>query len=1073
MDATSETLRLRTLGGLALEGPASPVAESVLQGPKRTALLVYLASAPPGAFVRRDSLLPLFWPDLDQARGRHALRNALYEIRRGFGPDVVEGRGKEEIALAPGAMSLDVAAFDAALAEGRPEEAVELYLGEFLAGFHATGVAPELEHWIDAERERLGRKLAAALEQIADSRDAAGQPVEASRAWRRLVRRDPIRERFVVRLMESLVAAGDRGGALREARAYIDHMRNGFDAEPAPRVAALARELKRWSSAGGEDGRPARVPHDVGTRDTTTTAQTVAAVASATLPLVGREAEWAQILTAWRAAEGGRAGLLAIEGVAGVGKTRLAEELLVRTARRGVTVATGRCYDSEGRLAYGPIAEWLRSGPFREALRGLEPVWRTEIARVLPDLLAEEPGLRPPKPLAESWQRRQFFESLARGLRAAHEPIALLLDDLQWADPGTLEWLRFLLHDAPHARLLIVATVRDEEPAADHPWHRLRLALLESGQLTELRLRPLRRGETAALAGHVAGRDLTGPEAEWVFSETEGNPLFVVETVRSGILEAGPLGPGIPPALRPRGLTPRVKAVIQRRLEALSPGAREVAEVAAVIGQPFHPGLVEQVTGGDGDSSGAAALDELRLRRILEEKTPDALAFSHDKLREVTYGEIGPARTRLLHRRVALALARLSGPQLDAVRGRLAAQYERGGMVEEAIAEYERAANVARSAHAHEEAVRLLARALELLTREPAGAARDERESRLRLALGVAAVAVKGWSNDQSHEAFRRYVELRGDDLTSGLVTAMWGLQAYPGVRGDMRRAAEVTETFAATAERAGHAEALRVCRFNLAFNAFHVGDMPRARELLELVTADPGFRAHRLHAVTFPLGVLTLCYRAHVSWHLGDETAATRSVEEASVLAEEAGGSPFEQAVALAYDGMLHVFRDEPGPARAAAEAAIALCERHGVRYYRALAGLVRGWAIGATSDPEAGLAEMRRELPALRATGSDLRSPWYLGLMARLEGRAGRIGTGRKLVAGAISIARSRDELWCEPELHHIDAELLARKGAHDEAERALRRAIETARTQGSVAVAARAETALRALAERARAG
>jgi DNA-binding SARP family transcriptional activator len=252
--------RLRTLGPVELEGTSGPEADAVTRGPKRLALLVYLAVDSPRGFKRRDALAALLWPELDQQRARHALRNTLHELRKALGDGALSSRGSEEVALSAGALWCDVVAFDEMIAAGQREEALALYGGRFLDGFHAPGVAPEFDHWMNRERDRVTACHAATLEELARDCEARGDFGAAAEHWRILSAHHPWDGRIVLRLMLALEVAGNRAQAIRRADAYSVLVREELEADPDPQVTALAARLREVSGrvASSDD-----IPHVV------------------------------------------------------------------------------------------------------------------------------------------------------------------------------------------------------------------------------------------------------------------------------------------------------------------------------------------------------------------------------------------------------------------------------------------------------------------------------------------------------------------------------------------------------------------------------------------------------------------------------------------------------------------------------------------------------------------------------------------------------------------------------------------------------------------------------------------
>jgi len=264
----------------------------------------------------------------------------------------------------------------------------------------------QLEFLRQVHRRALAR-LAALLE---TQREYA----EAIRHLQRLLQEEPTDEESCRGLMRLMAVMGDRAGALR---VYRDH------------AATLRREL------GIEPSGDTRRAHQVLLRNEAATDERAPASADARAdvgpPLVGRDREWQALLAAWRGAAAGKPGFALLTGEAGIGKSRLSEELMGWARSQGASVAATRSYATEGQLSLAPVSDWLRTDVLRRGLLRLAPMWLTEVARILPELRTERPELPPPAAITEYGQRQRFFEALARSVLAAPQPLLLVIDDLR------------------------------------------------------------------------------------------------------------------------------------------------------------------------------------------------------------------------------------------------------------------------------------------------------------------------------------------------------------------------------------------------------------------------------------------------------------------------------------------------------------------------------------------------------------------------------------------------------------------------------------------------------------------
>src|SRR5690606_38537693 len=234
-------IELRTLGQIELVAPDGRRLQSVLAQPKRLALLAYLALATPRGAHRRDTLVALFWPELDQARGRAALRKAVHYLRQSLGEGVLVG--DEALELEPRAIRCDVVEFEEALAEGRPADALALYHGDLLPGLYLSEAAG-FERWLDAERIRLRRRAAEAASAASSAALAEGDADRAVELARRALDLGDGDERAFQRLASLLDGIGDRAGALRAYEQYRQWLADELGLRPSPETEELIAAIR-------------------------------------------------------------------------------------------------------------------------------------------------------------------------------------------------------------------------------------------------------------------------------------------------------------------------------------------------------------------------------------------------------------------------------------------------------------------------------------------------------------------------------------------------------------------------------------------------------------------------------------------------------------------------------------------------------------------------------------------------------------------------------------------------------------------------------------------------------------
>lgn len=1022
---------------------------------RQQALIAYLLLHR-GAPQARQRVAFLFWPDTSEAQAQTNLRQLLHHLRRAWPAcdDYIHVEPRTLAWQMGAACRVDLVAFTQAAAEASAAlqhsrtdaarafcaQAVDLYRGDLLPAAY--------DEWLLAERERLRQTYLDILEHLVvlceDERDYPA----AIQYAQRLLRADPLHETTYRRLMRLHALNGDRASALRIYHLCATTLERELGIEPNRDTQEAHARLLNMATPPILRNQPAK-PAAAGDR------------------LVGRGDEWAHLRGAWEEIRRGRPRLVCIAGEAGIGKSRLAEELLNWVRRQGFVYARARVYDSARTLAYAPVTEWLRADPFQPAVRQLPAAWLGEVTRLLPELLVERPDLPRPESLAERWQLQRFYEAMARTVMAAGQPLLLLLDDIQWCDPETLEWLGYLLHFDRTARLLVVATLRPEEIDDRHPLASFLLNLRTEDLLTEIPLERLTAAETAVLAALVADNPLDPAGAEQLFAETEGNPLFVVETVRSLASkspgdDAGGAATGI---IMPASLPVRLQVVIQRRLAQLTLNAREVAELAAVAGRSFTYDLIARSSSLSEDAL-VAALDELWGRRLVRVQNADDYDFSHGRIREVAYAQVSPTRRRLLHRRIAQALEQLHSDDLDAVAGELAAHSEQAGLRQQAADYYARAAESAHRLLAYPEMAAFLQKQLSLLDSLPATPENLARQLDTLSHLGGALLIVKGLTALEVEATLRKARAMCDlvDDADKRF-EVLHALRFYWGQRCQWDEAAQLNEELLVLGYRSEEPVHLQAALRLTGALSFHQGRFQEAYHYFEQATSLFEVNQPRSHGQDFEQdqGIANLRRLAPTLWLLGYPDQARACLQEL-LERTRAIARPFDMLMSLdfAFD-LAHYLRDPQLAQEYAAEYS-ALVAEHPYPHCVAVDLTFRGWVLAEQGAADEGIALIQRGIDQLRALDTLLYSSQGLALLVEAYARAGRHAQCIALVDEALAFVTQIGESYWNAEFYRTKGDMLLASAADAvEIERCYQAALETARQQGAKSLELRAAVSL----------
>lgn len=751
-------------------------------------------------------------------------------------------------------------------------------------------------------------------------------------------------------------------------------------------------------------------------------------------PFLGREHELDLLSRRWRESAAAGCSVL-LRGEPGIGKSRLAHELRAVVRRAGADSWTLRCSAHGANTPFAPLAQFLNHAmalagaaqPSADALgRVLEAVGVRDDAVAAP--LRALLGVRLPTDPAPSAQalRERTFAAATAVLRtmSAHRHTLILVEDLHWADPSTLEWLeRVLAADLPPGLMLLLLA----RPEFDPEWVR-------GPRVERMALDACGAQEAAALVTALDPEHALGAEAvARIVERADGNPLFLEEFTRCA-LEAQ--GEEIPLTLQEQTMA---------RLDRLG-RARQVLQHAAVIGRHFTRRQLRAASGladAELDDGLKRGIDAHMVRPL--DGRGEAFAFRHALLRDAAYASLLRSARQACHARVAQAILAEDPAGARDQPELLAHHYTEAGELPSAIAHWLAAARQALGRSACVEAAAHARTALRLLGDPGDSQAALAQELQLHLVLAPALMAVRGMLDPQVQQAYAR---ARALCLRLGnspkLLVPLWGLWAYELMRGEIEHARDVAGQLRSLADASGQPVPALVAAATHGMTLFYQGDLQGARaecaKGLGHSRLAPSADGRGFHDP----GVMCHVFHTLACWALGE--ADTAAAGAAAVREMAPALPPFDGVYAWCSDALLNALAGDARGACDSAARAIAMGKEQGFPAWQMIGSIVHGWGRARQGDAAPAMAQMRRGIDAWCASGARNLRPFFLMLQADAWLACGDARQALEASQRGLTENATGERCW-DAELHRLQAEALARLGEQAPALENARRAIEIA--------------------------
>lgn len=1083
------TLTVRLMGPLSAEADGQPIQD--FKTDKVRALLAYLAIESDRP-ARRETLAGMFWPEFSERRARANLSQALFTLRHSLGDDLAPHPflivNRHTVQFAPdNRLWVDARAFaDGVLANkrastksmiGELEMAVALYKGEFLEGF-SLGGSPSFEMWCLTLRERLHRQMSDALSQLVDIYERGTDYETALTYASRLVSLDDWREEAHVAMMRLMAQCGRRSEALAQYEACRRVLAENLGIAPMRRTTALYHAVRDERSI--ED-----VLFDSAAADQTVTFPGFLSATTAAPPpiiCVSRQKELARLEQILESAMTGHGRVAFVAGEAGSGKTILwktfARQTMERYPQLLVASGKGTAYTGFGdpyatfrdivsQLTGNVATQWAAGTMSQtQALR----LWRA-LPFAIEALLRDAPaligtfvdGANLLERAAEyaraarlnhrqtDWlvqlealvagsaagagsagqQQSALFAQFVRFLTtmARHSPMLLVLDDLQWADVGTIGLLFHISRNLAGQRLLLLGAFRPEEIAViqDGRRHPLEPVVHEiQHEFGDIVLELGQRADPSFVEALVDSEPNNLDEIfrAKLFKLTGGHPLYTAELLR-GLQERGEL------LKDARGcweagseldwdtIPPRVEGVIAERISRLPLRSQRLLQAASVQGETFIAEVAAQVLEADEARVAFALGNELtrnhhlvRAQRL--ERAHDGRGrlstyqFHHFLFQKYLYDNLDPIDKARLHELTGEAMALRFGDQASDMSVKLARHFEAAGVMNKAVDFRLQAGNYAIKLAANEEAGRHFSQGLALLDTMPTTAEQARRELTLQLGLGTAYQLKDGYGSSEAQRAYSRARDLCAQaGESSQLVAALWPLATYAAMIGDLPQAVDLAEQAVKVAHRSENPLFVAVAYHHLGWICYHCGRFTEslAHQNESIALYDQQYHETMIRMFGHDFGVTSLGWSAWPLCFLGFPDTALQRCHEAIALAQSFD-HPFSLVHAYTMTAHVHLMRGELAKVGDFAERMITIANAYGFATYIAAAPIYLGAGLIGKGYFAQGIAHMRASLNYFEAGGVKLYHRGTLVLMAEALIQLGRIEEAQTVLVEADTI-------------------------------------------------------------------